>query len=398
MKIKLEFPEGFYWGAASASYQVEGGIENCDWAAASRAENSKVPPAGQSSDHYNRYEEDFDLAKSLGHNSTRISIEWARIEPEEGKFDPAEIEHYRDVLRAIRDRGMTPFVTFWHFTLPTWLSEKGGITNAEFPKYFERYCEYVADGLHKHCDFWSTINEPNVVASNGFLRGNWPPFKKNPFANYRAVKNLIRAHNLAYKKVKSKYPKLEVGIVKDNMQYDSDWKPWNKLGAKFVDWWWNHYLLKRVVKNCDSIGLNFYFYFHFGSRKKAFKKFDRDGEFQKNDMGWDLVPEALYNVLMDLRRYNKSIYITEAGLADKEDKYRADYIRGLVMSTHQAIQDGLNIRGFMYWSLMDNFEWAEGYNEHFGLIKFDADTQKRTVRESAYVYKKICEENALIIE
>jgi beta-glucosidase len=388
MKIKLEFPKGFYWGAASASYQVEGGIYNCDWAQASEVENPRVPAAGTSSDHYNRYEEDFDLAKSLGHNSTRISIEWARIEPEEGKFDQEQIEHYRKVLQSIHERGMTPFVTFWHFTIPTWLSDQGGMVSKKFPQVFARYCEFVADNLSDQCNFWSTINEPTVVSTNGYIRGNWPPFKKNIFALRTATNNLIKAHNLAYKTVKAKHPNLEIGIVKDNIQFDADWKPWNKLAAKFMHKMWNEYFLKKIRKNCDSIGLNFYFYSQFGKKK----------DFDKSDMGWDLVPEAIYHVLMDLKKYDMPIYVTEAGIADEADTKRAQYICDLVQWTHRAITDGLDVRGFMYWSLMDNFEWALGYDKKFGLISFDMETKKRTVRESAYAYKKICEENALTIE
>src|SRR3990167_1120515 len=171
-----EFPEGFYWGAATASYQVEGGIENCDWAQAAR--EGKVPPCGRAADHYHRYEADFDIAESLGHNCHRISVEWARIEPEEGKFDEKEIEHYLAVIAALRARHIKPFVTLWHFTLPLWFSESGGWERKDAPEIFARYCGYVARKLGNDCRHFATINEPNVFVSQGWLAGDWPPFVK----------------------------------------------------------------------------------------------------------------------------------------------------------------------------------------------------------------------------
>jgi beta-glucosidase len=170
-----KFPDGFYWGAATASYQVEGGIENNDWAKSAR--EGRVPVCGIACDHYNRYEEDFDLAKSLGHTAHRLSIEWARIEPEEGKFDEEAIEHYRKVLKALRARGLKPFVTIWHFTLPLWFSESGGFERKDSPQIFARYAAYAVSKLGDLCEHFSTMNEPNVYASQGWINGEWPPFK-----------------------------------------------------------------------------------------------------------------------------------------------------------------------------------------------------------------------------
>ena len=170
------FPKNFYWGAATASYQVEGGILNTDWAKA--ASEGRVPPCDRACDHYHRFESDFDIAKSLGHNGHRFSVEWARIEPEKGKFNQEEIEHYRQVLLALKERGITPFITIWHFTLPLWFSESGGFERKDAPEVFARYAAYVVSQLSDLCQFYSTMNEPNVVGSNGWLRGSWPPFKR----------------------------------------------------------------------------------------------------------------------------------------------------------------------------------------------------------------------------
>lgn len=383
MKINYKFPEGFFWGASSASYQVEGGITNVDWYKA--GEEGKVPLADDHIDHYHRYADDFKLAKELGHNCTRISIEWARIEPEEGKFNHEEIEHYRSVIREIRANGMEPFVTLWHFTLPTWFSDNGGFLRKDGVEKFVRYSKFILDELHDECKYWDTINEPNVWASNGYMRGNWPPFGKNPLRMLKVLKRLAKSHIEIYEYIKPKYD-IEIGIVKDNIQFSGGF-----IVRRITDKFWNHCFLKRLKGKYDHIGLNYYFHNWIGKKPKWYR------ELPKSDMGWTLDPLGIYHVLMDLKRYEKPVYVTEAGIADSEDKYRAEYIKGMVKYTHEAIQDGVDVRGFMYWSLMDNFEWALGYEKEFGLIHITKDG-KRVVRDSAYVYKQICESNQLDIE
>lgn len=385
MSNKLEFPEGFYWGAATASYQVEGGIYNCDWAKA--AERGKVPKAGESSDHYNRYEEDFDIAESLGHNASRISIEWARIEPEEGKFDEEEVEHYRSVLKAMKARGLEPFVTLWHFTLPLWFSERGGFLRKDSPEIFARYCEYVTGKLKNECSHWATINEPVVYASNGWIRGIWPPFKHAKLFTFLKVTNILaKAHNLAYERIKKVTLSSEVGIVKDNIYFHANRNPWNKIRAAFMNWFWNRHFLNKMFMHCDTIGLNYYFHSKFGDT----------AEYEKTDMGWDIFPEGIYHTLKELSWYGLPVFIAEAGIADAKDDRRAMYIKDELRYVHKAIEDGVDVRGFLYWSLLDNFEWAQGYDKRFGLVEIDYETKGRKVRDSAYEYKKICEANALV--
>jgi beta-glucosidase len=380
-----KFPDEFYWGAATASYQVEGGIENCDWAKAAR--EKRVPACGQACDHYHRFEEDFDLAKSLGHNCHRLSIEWARIEPEEGKFDEEAIEHYREVLEALKARGMEPFVTLWHFTLPLWFSEKGGFERDDAPEIFARYCAYVVEKLDGFCTHYATMNEPIVFASNGWNRGTWPPFKKRSLLMYLRVRgNLARAHNAAYDAIKRVRPNVDVGIVTHVILFHANGNPINMLFAAVMNWHWTHSFMRRVYEKCDSIGLNYYIH----------KKFGDTRIYEKTDMGWDVYPEGICEALLMLKRYGKSIYIAEAGLADAKDSRRAEYIRALINCTHAAIRKGVAVHGFMYWSLLDNYEWAHGFDKRFGLIEIDYTTQERTVRPSAYVYKQIIERNALI--
>lgn len=403
-----QFPKNFYWGAATASYQVEGDILNTDWAKA--AEEGRVPYAGKACDHYHRYEEDFDIAKSLGHNAHRLSIEWARIEPEEGKFNEDAILHYREVLMALKARGIKPYVTLWHFTLPLWFSERRGFERHNSPEIFARYCAYVVSKLGDLCTDFSTMNEPNVYGSNGWLRGSWPPFKRftltdlisitnsgktyesqakkgiRPLLLYRRVmRHLVRAHNRAYEEIKKVAPHVDVSVVKHVILFHANKNPLNMLIAWVANYLWTYKFMNGVHKQCDSIGLNYYFH----------KKFGDTATYEKTDMDWDIYPEGIEDALMMLARYKKPLYVSESGLADAKDIHRADYITRQVQATWRAIQRGADVRGHMYWSLLDNYEWALGYEKRFGLVEINYETQERTIRPSAHFYEKICRENAV---
>lgn len=403
------FPEKFFWGAATASYQVEGYNENTDWAKA--AKEGKVPFAGRLADHYHRFEGDFDIAKELGHNAHRFSVEWSRIEPQEGEFDQNEIEHYRTVLKALRKRKITPFVTLWHFTLPLWFSETGGFERKDSPEIFARYCAKVVSELGDLCEHFSTMNEPNVYASNGWLRGTWPPFKhfslidaisitnsgrkSTPYTQtgfrslvlyFRVLNHLALAHNASYVAMKKVNADITVSVVKHVIYFHANWNPLNKILAWVMNRLWTHRFMKRVVYHCDEIGLNYYFHKKFGDR----------ATYDKTDMDWDIYPEGLYGALRLLHRYRKPIQITEAGIADQEDVHRAQYIQTQIRATHKALEEGIDVRGHMYWSLMDNYEWALGTKKRFGLVAINYETLERTIRPSAHVYKKIIENNGII--
>lgn len=398
------FPKDFYWGASTASYQVEGGIENTDWAEAAR--DGRVPPAGRLADHYHRYEADFDIAKELGHNAHRLSIEWARIEPVPGQFDEAALKHYRQVIVALKQRGIEPFVTLWHFTLPDWFAKAGGFEQKDAPALFARYCGVVAEALKDEVRFFSTMNEPNVFGSNGWLRGSWPPFKrfaltdmvsitnsgrsyesradkgiKQLFVYRRVMRNLARAHNAAYDAIKRAAPTANVGVVKHVIYFHANWNPINIVAAFVSNQLWTHVFMRRTYKHCDHIGLNYYFH----------KKFGDTAAYPKTDMDWDIYPEGIYGSLKMLTRYKRPLYVTEAGIADAADRYRAEYIERQVQAVGKAIRDGMDVRAHLYWSLIDNYEWALGTEKCFGLVAVNYETLERTIRPSAWHYKKLIE-------
>jgi beta-glucosidase len=446
IKKELEFPEGFLWGSATSAYQVEGGIENNDWAEA--AKEGKVPSAGRACDHYDRYEEDFDIAKSLGQNAHRFSIEWSRIEPEEGRFDETEIEHYRKVIKALRERGIEPFVTLWHFTLPIWFAKKGGFENKKAPFYFSRYCEYVVRNLgrrspvrdrlvpleisrnmprldessrkslmgpaesaaatasrrsvSKGVNFWITINEPLVFAGMGYLDGKWPPFKnwRKPMGFLRFLKvvdNLVTSHNITYKKLKKLDVNFKIGVAHQYTFFESNWNPFYKLSASILNWFMNLRFLNKISRHQDFIGLNHYVRqkVSLGASRADRTPITEENKSKVSDMGWEIYPRSIYEVLMQLKRYKKPIYITENGLADAKDEKRVGYIKDYLSQVWRAIHDGVNVRGYFYWSLLDNFEWAEGFRPRFGLVEVDYKTMERKIRPSAYEYKRICETNSL---
>lgn len=399
-----KFPEGFYWGAATSSYQVEGGIENCDWAKA--ATNGRVPLCGSACNHYNRYESDFDLAKSLGHTAHRLSVEWARIEPEQGQFNNEAIAHYRNVLQALHDRGIKPFVTIWHFTLPLWFSESGGFERTDSPEIFARYSAYVVTQLKDLCEHFSTMNEPNVFATQGWINGEWPPFKysEKPWVRVdnqpktrrkkilfgiqylKVVKNLSKAHCIAYDKIKHISPETKVSLVQHIHVYLPTKGVSNNIKRIMSNYFQNSHFLNKTYKKLDEIGVNFYQASQYGIELTN----------RKTDFGWNYTPEYIYDALILVKKYRLPMFISEAGLADADDSDRIEYIQKQVLGTWRAIEKGADVRGHMYWSLLDNYEWALGFGMRFGLIAVDYETQKRTPRPSAYVYKQICESNAVV--
>jgi beta-glucosidase len=413
----LKFPEKFYWGAATSSHQVEGNNRN-DWrewekqnaqrlakesaekfshlknwpTIQQQAQNSNNYISGSACDHYNRYEEDFNIAQQLGHNVHRFSIEWSRIEPSEGKFDEKEIEHYRQVILALRERGIEPFVTLWHWTLPVWLAEKGGIQNTSFPTFFERYTETIVKALGTDVKFWITLNEPDVVASHAYLKGVWPPQKKNPFIYYRVLKHLVAAHKLAYQTIKTHDPNAQIGIAKHQIAFQVASKTLiNNILKTIGHFFWNQWFLNHIKNHQDFIGLNHY------NRNVINNGFYKNPNKQFTDFGWEFYPEAIYQTLIELKSYKKPIYVTENGIADARDNLREEFIKKSLAAVHRAIQDGVDVRGYFYWSLLDNFEWDKGYWPRFGLVEVDYSTQKRTIRPSALEYARIAKSNSLEI-
>ncbi|MBI2674246.1 MAG: glycoside hydrolase family 1 protein [Candidatus Yanofskybacteria bacterium] len=411
----LKFPEDFKWGSATSAHQVEGNNHN-DWTEweksseriAQLKKEGKDPSdfiSGKACDSYNRYEEDFDIAQKLNQNIHRFSIEWSRIEPEEGKFDEGEMERYKRLIDALRERGIEPMVTLWHFTNPIWFAEKGGWLNRKAPGYFTRYTKYVVDNLKDRVGLWITFNEATTVyASLSYLKGEWPLQHKNIFEFFRVRKNFIKAHTLAYREIKKIYgvsPTLKndssmshnvaVGLVENNVYFSSG-NLLKVLGVVKILNWLQTCAWSKTLSYSDFLGLNYYTdYKMFGSKESD------DGPAPEMPP-WRIYPKGIYHRLMELKRFKKPIYITENGIADRTDQLREKFIKEHLYWVWKAIQDGADVRGYMYWSLLDNFEWAKGFKPRFGLIEVDYATLERKIRPSAYEYGKICKTNQLKID
>ncbi len=396
MRKLLKFPKNFLWGCATSAYQTEGGIKNSDWA--------KFKDAGIACDHYHRYEEDFDLLKKLNQNAYRFSIEWSRIEPKEGEFDKKEIQHYKKVISALKKRKIVPFIVLYHFSLPLWFQQKGGWICSDSPKYFARYTRKITQEL-KGVEFWMTINEPMVYVVNSYLKGKWPPFKKNFLATQKVTANLIEAHKAAFQIIHSIQKKAKVGISKNIvcfLPYRN--KALNRFLAYLADYFWNDYFLDHIKDYQDFVGLNYYFYnqIKFRLKKKISLKsfpiefYNCDEKKEVSDIGWRIHPEGIYWAIKDVSEFEKPIYITENGLADARDRLRKSFIRDHLYWVHKAIKEGEDVRGYFHWSLIDNFEWEKGFGPRFGLVEVDYNTLARKPRPSAFYYAKVSKENALI--
>lgn len=400
-KQDLIFPPQFFWGCATSAHQIEGGLNN-DWTEwekspcrlADLAKKQLDPLDFISSAAANSYVEnnaDIVCLKELNANAYRFSVDWSRIEPEEGKFSFEALEYYKEMVKKLRTQGIEPFVTLWHWPLPLWLSNKGGWENQEIVEYFKKFVKKVAVHLNEEVNFWVTLNEPMVYASQSYLVGEWPPQKKNPLALWRVINNLARAHREAYIILKSIDQGNKVGIAKHNMYFEAaNGALINKVLKFFADWWWNFRFLDKIKSHQDFIGLNYYFhnFINYGfSNQFSYEK--------KSDIEWGLHPEGIYHCLKDLEKYNKPVYITENGLADKGDQHRAWYIEEILKNVHRAIGEGLEVKGYFHWSLIDNFEWAAGFHPRFGLYEINYQTFERKARSSAQFYADICKNNRI---
>lgn len=402
--------DDFLWGTATASYQVEGGNTNNDWWEWEKSGKIKTGDSALiACNHYNLYKEDFQLIKFLSNNAYRFSVEWSRIEPRRGEFNEKEILHYVDMLRELKRLNIEPVLTLHHFTIPTWFRDMGGFFNEDSPKIFANYVRHVVPYFSDYVKYWITINEPMVLSSLGYFLGMWPPGDKDFGKTVKVSRNLILCHMEANKAIKENKSDAQVSVAQHILIFEPDnkWNPFDSSIAKFNNFMLNYAFLDALTKgripypfskgkfysdlenSIDYIGLNYY--------TRVFVKFTPKGLFKeaernmpKNDFNQYIYPEGIERVIVNLaNRYGLRIMVTENGIADREDKWRSEYILKTVESMKNAVKRGANIFGYMFWSLMDNFEWNEGYSMKFGLFEVDFKTQERKPRKSAYTYKEV---------
>lgn len=384
--------DSFLWGAATSAHQIEGNNVHSDWWEWEKLRTG-ITKSGMASDGWHRWREDLALAKSLGHTAYRFSVEWSRIEPQPGQFNRDVIRHYRTVLEELRRLGMKSFVTLHHFTNPAWLARDGGWAASRTPEYFGRYVAYVAQHLGELVDFWIPINEPTVYASQSYLHGNWPPQEKSWVRSWWVLRQLAYGHKLAYRTIHRYFPSACVGAAHNLMAFlpVSD-SMFDRFAADMSNRRYNHTFFHLTGNTHDFIGVNYYRPVFLRATLWPLKIREIKKEGMYSDMGWMVYPEGLTNVLLEMKQYKLPVYITENGLADAEDSRRAEFIRSHLRAVEEAQRLGVDVRGYLHWSLLDNFEWDKGFGPRFGLVEVDYATQQRIPRPSAYVYKAIIEQ------
>lgn len=411
MDKKRVFPKDFYWGASTSSYQVEGGIVSqwSVWELATASERAKEAEiklghlpiwddiktdatkpsnyvAGKAVDHYNRYKEDFDLAKKINLNAMRFGIEWARLEPRPGEWDEKAVKHYADYISELKNRGMEPFLNIWHWTVPVWFDELGGFSKKSNLKHFYRFVKKIADEYGTELKYIITLNEPNVFTSFGYITGEWPPQQRNIYVATKVYWNLIRAHKKSYAILKKANPHLQIGVASQlaNIQAKRPHNVIDQTVTKLMRYLWNWWFLRRIRLQQDFVGFNYYFTDYY----RYFRK--ENPKVPQNDLGWYMEPEGLYPLLMrTYAHHKKPIIVTENGVADQNDQYRQWWLEETIIAMERAISEGVDVAGYFHWSLLDNFEWAYGWWPKFGLIAIDhKNGMKRELRASARWYSE----------
>jgi len=403
----IKFPKDFLWGAAAAAYQVEGGNANSDWWYWELEKNKEH--SGPACRHYELYEQDFSLARDLHHNAHRLSIEWGRIEPEEGKFSSEALQHYIDVIQSLRRKSIEPLVTLHHFTNPVWFSKAGGWTNRKAAARFLRYCEFVVEALAPHVRYWITINEPMVYITHGYIFGVWPPQERSYWKAKQVEDQMVAAHVKAYRSIHAIYQR--AGLARPSISIAQNMMAFvpcipslkNKFAAWVRDQVYNFGFLNRIArhKTLDFIGMNYYSRQLVELKRWGISNIAKDvcrknhRPVKKNSLGWDIYPEGIYQLLLELKRYRLPIIITENGICTSYDELRWEYIDAHLRNINRAIEQGVPVAGYLYWALLDNFEWDKGFGPRFGIIGVDYATGARTVRESARRFARVCETGAL---
>jgi beta-glucosidase len=422
--MALQFPDGFMWGTATAAHQVEGDNTNTDWWDWENRPGTPVAePSGTAIEQFTRYRDDIALLAALGFGVYRFSVEWARIEPEEGVFDTEALRHYRAVVAAVRSHGMEPMVTLHHFTIPRWFAAKGGFMSREAPALFERYCRAVVTAMEDMVDWYCTINEPGVLAMGGYLGAfGWPPGTTDMDSWHAAINELRMCHVAARDAVKDVRPIARVGATHAMTEYEA-----NDAGRPLMEYLrkFNEDVFLEVCTDDDFVGIQTYTRVPveppswtapfiralvgvapirrtalprlIRSRTADFAETRRGGDIRRTDMGYEFRPQAIAATVRRAAELlpGKDLIVTEHGLATTNDAERIEFITGGLGALHRVISDGIPLRGYIHWSAFDNFEWALGYRMQFGLIAVDRTTQERTPKPSARFLGQIAQKNAL---
>jgi beta-glucosidase len=415
----MTFPSDFLWGTSTSAHQVEGNNERNDWWAWEQEEGNILQnhKSGLACDWWEHAEADLDRAAEMGTNAHRMSVEWSRIEPEPSVFDNAALERYREILGAMHKRGIEPMVSLHHFSNPIWLVEKGGFHSEIVVDYFQRYVAKVVDALGDLIPKWVTINEPMVYVSERYLRRKHPsPQRTGWRAARQAIHQLMACHAAAYHTIKDQHPESLVGLAKNMAVFEGPAaatrldKWWaGRIGWIFNEMWMQSMVdgqlrwpvgrgrIKGLAGSFDFVGVDYYtrFLVNFPPNQDIIQTSWDEGAVVSDGGYGEVYPPGLYQVIKDVLRYQKPIYITENGLPDAADRLRASFLLTHLREIWRAISFAFPVMGYYHWSLVDNFEWQQGWTQRFGLIEMNPETQERRLRDSGRLYSEICRTSSI---
>ncbi|MBN3040708.1 MAG: glycoside hydrolase family 1 protein [Candidatus Omnitrophica bacterium] len=400
--MTILFPEGFFWGAALSSYQSEGGNINTDWAHWEK--EHALEKAAAACDHYNRFKEDFNLARSMHLNSLRLSFEWARVNPEPDVFSSESLQHYNQVVDELLNFKLKPFLTLHHFTNPDWFMKKGGWLNPANIDFFISYVRNIAQALKGKVEYWIVFNEPLVYIYHGYITGIWPPGIRNFGQAKKAMDNILKAYAYSYQEIKqtsSREFQPLVSIAK-HIRFFSPCTQGSGLLNCFSsflrDKYFNINLIEHLKKRkiLDYLAINYYCkeYVQFKGIFGRECSHDFHPE-RRNNVGWYVSPEGFYDTLIRLKRYRLPIFVSENGTAESQEYLYKEYLEAHLQSLARACSKGVDLRGYFWWSLFDNFEWEKGYGPRFGLYEVDYKDFRRYPRPYSSFYADVCKYNKI---
>ena len=426
------FPEGFLWGAAASAHQVEGDNRLNDWW---RFEHQPGAIAdgtmsGDACRHYERFDEDFALAAGDGHTAHRLSLEWSRIEPERDRIDPSAVAHYHAVFAALRRHRLMPVVTLHHFTNPLWIADQGGWENRDTLERFAGFVRFCAREYGGEVDWWCTVNEPEVYAFRSYSEGRWPPARRDDSAALAVMAHLLEAHGLAYRILHAEDTRdadgdgraAVVGFAKAwvTLEPRRAWSPFDRLRAHFEDAVFNRAVARAavsgdihlsipgargvrrhvpaLVKSLDYFGLNHYTRWMVDAL--APESHVAAAGAPLTDLGWEIHPAGFEQAIVRAGEQGAPVLVTENGFADRADAFRPRALVEYLLHMGRAIDRGVRVIGYLHWSLLDNFEWADGRCPRFGLYGIDYERPElpRRRRRSADLFARIARANAITPE
>ena len=408
-KINLEevrFPSGFSWGVATASHQIEGNNFN-NWSEFEKERNKEQ--SGIACDHWNRWENDHQLLLELGVNSYRFSIEWSRIQPTQDGWDEDAIAVYSKMVDSLIDKGIEPVITLHHFSHPVWFEDLGGFYKRSNIEFFQKYCERIFPYFNERVKKWCTINEPEVFSIMGYFMNMFPPGKRSVIKAIRVMKNVMIAHGQVYHALKEIDSESYIGLAKNVTIFDPlrRWNIIHWITSMLLNYVWNGAIISSIKRgrmygatlentknSADFIGLNYYTHVLTSPFLPQTTEIDlpsRKGQ-EMTEFGYPMYAEGLERAVKMVAKLDIPIEITENGVADSKDILRPIHLKRHLWALSELLSKGFDIRSYFHWSLMDNFEWAEGYSLRFGLYEVDYESQERTIRNSGRDYAKIIKE------